>query len=590
MYKPLSPYVKELIKGEIHWQPFSKKTLRTAIKENKLIFVHIGSVLKIEEREAAYKLFRNKEVIHFINHYFIAVAIDVEDIPEATLIGLDLLTISEHKFHIPINIISLPGIKPFASFSSLSPKYFLPTLYNIVESFYNNKEALNKLAAGMTEKLINTGVVRQKAESRELSEKTLHTYIKSWERKVSTSGVYSKNGNYFMRTRLFAFLLKYYSRYNIPERMLMVKQRIDELYYSPMFDPIEGGVFSEAEQENIHKPLFSKSFSENIQAAVTFSFAYKYFGEEIYKTATQNIIQFIDTKFLSSHGGYMNAITLNTEDTDTSTYYKYTLAELKKNFPERDLQIAQHLGMNITDHINHYQIVSNTDSSHLITPEELNKLKKIRKSRKELLYDKRVITSYNCMYASALCIISKNIKECEQECIAKAEEIINHILSKKHTNDNILLFRYTSESNVYLHSDLYDYAFFLNATLLLYKTTKKEEYAVLSRKYTAYILLNFYQPKNGMFLKTGKSGLLKQLNRESVIDYVRFSANSVMARNLYLLHKQTGDKYFIDLFKQQLYNIESKLVGSGPLMVGWALQLLNYLTDKPASEDNPTIP
>ena len=40
------------------------------------------------------------------------------------------------------------------------------------------------------------------------------------------------------------------------------------------------------------------------------------------------------------------------------------------------------------------------------------------------------------------------------------------------------------------------------------------------------------------------------------------------------------DEFYLEAFKQQLYNVAPHMIGSGPLMVGWALQILNYLSDK----------
>ena len=39
-------------------------------------------------------------------------------------------------------------------------------------------------------------------------------------------------------------------------------------------------------------------------------------------------------------------------------------------------------------------------------------------------------------------------------------------------------------------------------------------------------------------------------------------------------------EFFLDAFRQQLYNIAPQIIGTGPLMVGWALQILNYLSNR----------
>ena len=93
-------------------------------------------------------------------------------------------------------------------------------------------------------------------------------------------------------------------------------------------------------------------------------------------------------------------------------------------------------------------------------------------------------------------------------------------------------------------------------------------------------MLNHYQAHNGMFSKTSRAEEITPFKRESIIDYIRYSANSVMARNLLILYKTRQDEFFLEAFKQQLYNIAPQIIGTGPLMVGWALQILNYLSNR----------
>ncbi|MEG0517663.1 MAG: DUF255 domain-containing protein [Bacteroidales bacterium] len=582
MYKTSSPYVKELLKGEIQWRPFTKSTLDASIRENKVTFIHIGNISKTPEREAAYKLFRTRKVIDIMNKHFIPIALDTEDVPEAVLIGLDMLLINEKQISIPINAFSLPGIRPITAFSSMEAGDFLAISKNVIDSFAHKRPLLRKVSDGMMESLAGTGVITHKESPREINAKVLHTYVKSWESRIMESN--TLQSPYLINTRFLIFFLKYYSRYQMYDKLLLLQERIDQLYYSSMFDPIDGGLFTRAIDSSYKEPLFEKSFSENIQASAMFSFAYKYYGSLHYKVAAERIQDFIESEFKSPHGGYMTAITLQT-GIDKCTYFRYSLKELKKHFPIRYTQIALYLGMDISIDETIYQNISNTEQYWHITPDELNELKKIRKAKKEIVLDKRVITAYNCMYASSLCICARNIKEIRNDSIQRAEEIIRTTLIEQ-KQGKITLHRYIlSGSDTYIQSDLFDYAFFLNAILLLLRSTQKEEYKTLSRKYTAYILLNFYQSCNGMFSKAAKDTQITPLKRESIMDYIRFSANSIMARNLFILSKITGDQFYMDAFKQQIYNIESQLIGSGPLMVGWALQILNLLTDKHGYEE-----
>ena len=580
MHKTSSPYLKELFKGSIKWMPFNIRTLNFAQKTDRIIYIHIGYIGNIAEREKAYNLFRDERVVNIINENFIPIAIDMEDVPEAMLVGMDLLVISEQTYTIPINIFSLPGAKPFTSFSNTSPEEFLNLANNIIYSFKEKRDLLNKAGKYIATRLKGTGIVTKKEKPYPIADKLLHAYVRSWTTRYIASRKRERISPYTINSRYYVFLLKYSNFYQKSEELEFLQNALDKVYYSAIFDPIEGGLFSQATNTTFSEPLYEKQLSENIQAAVLYSFGYKYFKNAIYKRVSIEIIEFIESVFKSVKGGYATSMTLSC-NVSSSSYYRYSLKEIYSTFANDGKRIAQALGMDPNLDKEAQQIIHNTTQFRTLTLEEREILKKIRRGKaKETIRDNRIITAYNCMYATSLCIIANNIKEKKTEYIAAAERIIEHILQHQ-KEDKIKLYRYISTNkNEHQSAQLLDYTFFLNALLNIYKHTKKSTYEKLISKYTAYILLNYYQSHNGMFSKTPRSEDITPFKRESVIDYVRYSANSVMARNLWILYKMQKDEFYLEAFKQQLYNVAPHMIGSGPLMVGWALQILNYLSDK----------
>lgn len=580
MNKTSSPYLKELYKGNIKWKPFNVKTLNIAKKLDKIIFIHIGYIGNVDARESAYKLFRDERIIEVINNNFIPIAIDLEDVPEAMLIGMDLLIITEQFYSIPINIFSLPGTKPFTSFSNITPEEFLSLSYNIIESFKNKRELLEKAGRYVANRLCGTGVVQKKEAPCNISDKLLHAYVKSWVSRYIISKRRNLQTPYTINSRYYIFLLKYSHYYNHQENLKWLENALDKVCFSAMFDPIEGGLFSQSLNTEFKEPLYEKQLSENIQAAVLFSFAYKYYKHKHYKYIVERIIDSIENRFKSSSGGYMTSITL-AKRREESAYYKFSLNELKEKFPDTHMYIAKILGMETEAAPDCQQIISNTREFEKITQEELAKLKEIRKSKKgEIIIDKRVITAYNCLYSTSLCLIANNLGRKKTYYTDRAKEIIENILNTQ-KKDKVRLHRYISQDNrEHANADLLDYTFFLNALLHIYKYTKEKKYDRLISKYTAFIMLNHYQAHNGMFSKTSRAEEITPFKRESIIDYIRYSANSVMARNLLILYKTRKDEFFLEAFKQQLYNIAPQIIGTGPLMVGWALQILNYLSNR----------
>ena len=581
MYRTASPYIKELLKGEINWHPFTMATLQKAIMEDKMIFVHIGNISNISRRNAAYNLFSNRDIIDILNNNFISVALDTEDVPEAYLIGMDLLLINEQKISDHINIFSLPGIKPVTSFSSLLPDDFLFIANNLLISYEDQREKLELASKFLTRRLKFSGVVTEKEGPKKIAPKLLHAYIRSWASRFLNKENKNRRAPYRITARNLNFILEYAHRYNITEYLQYIEETLTHVYYSPLFDPIEGGVFSEAQDYSFLKPSYEKNIYENANAAILFSTAHKYFKKRIFKEAAERIVHFLEQQ-MNMHGrGYITYITLSKCPED-SAYYKYSLGELREAFPRKYHSIAKKLGMDITVEENIFQTIRNTPQYWEIEYQELEQLNKIRHQRREeIILDKRIMTGYNCRTAVAFCTMARNSKNGEkQQYLQMAKGIIDNILLHQRKGD-LHLYKYISSTRVeYSTSDLYDYSLFLNCLLNYYMITKDEEYKTLAKTYTKYIMENHFQPESGMFTKMGRNQAIKRLKRAPVIDYNTLSSNSIMADNLLMLYKVSkGKSIYMDTFKQQIYNIEPQLIGSGPFMTGWGMQVLNYLTE-----------
>ena len=580
MYRTASPYIKELLKGDINWHPFNKETLKKAVIEDKMIFLHIGNISNIDRRNASYKLFSNTLVIETLNTNYIPIAVDTEDVQEAYLIGMDLLLINEHKISGHINIFALPGVKPVISFSSMDISDFIQIADNITTSFMFHRDKLELAGNYLTERLKISGIVTQKEPEKKISPKLLHAYIRSWASRFLDKSTKMIRTPYTITSRNLHFILEYAYKYKIVEYLAYIEETLQHVYYSPLFDPIDGGVFSQAADYSFKQPSYEKSIYENANAIILYATAYKYFRKKIYKEAAERIINFLETEMNYNGKGYITYLTL-TKTASESTYYKYSIKELKKVFPNTYKSIAHALGMDTETDPETYQTISNTRKYWNITHEEIIGLKKIRHSRsKELLFDKRAMTGYNCRVATAFCSMAKITSKGEKEgYLAMSRAIVDNIMNKQ-IDGKIKLYKYITSNRVeYSKSDLYDYSLFLNCLLNLYSISKDRKYLSLARTYTEYIMSNHYQPHSGMFSKIARSESITPVKRAPVIDYNTLSSNSIMAENLLLLHKLTGgNEEYQKAFMQQIYNIEPQLVGSGPYMTGWGMQVLYYLT------------
>lgn len=578
MLKTSSPYIKYLYETKIKWHPFTPSTLDVSVMENKMIFIHLGNLLNVDEREAAHNLFCSNKIQEMLNGSFISIAIDSEDIPEATIVGLDLIMMNEKKTAPTLNILTMPDGRPFTSFSTLDESECLYLLGNAINAFKNKNATLSKAAEYMTIRLKNSGVILHRHPIEEIKAKILHLYVRRWGYKILEYNRYTVHNEYIIRPRFILFLLAYAICYKDAELLERIKARALEMVYSPMIDPIDGGVFLRSEDYALHKPTFEKSLTENAQSALLYAMLYKQFKNPIFRHAAHRTIDFIEHELKESDStAYHLGLTINRKDSSTSLYYQYSLKDIKEAFPNDFERICGCIGMDSSLPETELQLPHNTETTMQLTDAELSILKSVRqKYAGELWQDKRCITAYNSIYSIVLGIISRG--ECgDDSMLVRAGCIIDNILSKRE-NNSLKIYRYISqEKDEYSTGDLHDYSMLLLALLINYKITGNEVYMSHIKQYATYIFLNYYQASNGMFSETSANEQRTPYKRESVIDYTRYSGNSIMAGCLLWLYNITKEPLYLNAFRQQISNISDELPDGGPFMVGWALQILNYI-------------
>lgn len=578
MYKSYSPYITLLKKSKVKWQPYTLKTLKTALVGDKIIYIHIGDISNHLKLEKAIKLFNDDKIAELLNSCFIPIALDTEDIPEAYLAGMDLLLITEQKISDSINLFFNKGVEPITACSTLNPKEFYILLNNMLYSQEHNRESLDNMSKLLRKKLNNSSIVRIKESPKEINHKIIHNYVNTWNDRFSIKGKLSLKAPYRLNARHYIFLLKYAHKYNNKRYIEFMDRVLTQTLYSPMFDPIDGGVFTISTNSSFEQPLYEKDICENIQVAMLYSMAYRYYKRDTYKKGYESIIKFITEK-MSKKSGYITYISIE-GNYNTNNYYKISKAELKENFKYNYYKIAKALNINLHKKDNCQQVIYNTPLIENITKKELRILKRIRENKRDkLICDNRIVTGHNCILSTTLALIAR---WCDNNNKAKyitlAKDIIDKVLKIQDT-ESLNIKRFIKGGNKPFDiGNLYDYTLLLNSLLQIYLRTEQESYITLAHKYYQYIDKNFFNNKKGIYTTTPLDARHTPFKRESIMDYIKVSTNSIMGRNLLLLNRITGKEEYLDKFKQLIYNIEPHLTGSGPYMTGWGLQILNYLS------------
>lgn len=574
MFNTCSPYLKLLAGSGVEWNgSLNEELLERAVKEDKLIFQHIGYVSNMYIRESSVKLFSDPRVIEILNGNFICIAEDKEDRPESFLIALDLLFLNQDFSYGPMNMFIMPDRKPIICFSDCDIECFLEITNSILLAKEEKKELLIQLSEELSKRARNTGIITEKGSETRLDQNILIKYVQHWYTGMFETDLIYRLKPFTPNPSSLITVIEYLKYFPNEKMSLKIESLLDHLQFSAIFDPVDGGFFRQAADYSCEKAYYEKTLEENSQFMVLYALAYRHFNKESYKETAFLIYQFLRNELYNGKGGYYNSSTLVTPS-DDSSYYLYSLNELSILFPDRDQDIALALGMDLTkNRLDKQAPVRTEDCFKIISDDELDLLRSRRDEHRGYFVDKREITSHNSQLVRALAISSKLLDN--QNMYKEAVETLNYLLNNN-INSSGKLFRYTCCQQRSLLGYLSDYSNIIDASLELYKAQGERIYFDIAEKYLDIVMDHFYKPENGMFSKSEINLYSETIpfKKESNIDVIRPSANSIMAGNMLSFYEITGKKEYLKIAGQQINNIVPNLLSSGPMLSSWAHKIL----------------
>lgn len=560
---------------EIEWKEFSRETIAFARQVNKPIFLHIGYIGNIRDREEAFQLFSDSNVAKVLNSYYVPILVDLEEYPEIQLMGIDLLNLNNIHNYNPIHIFALPDFRPISAASYCSADDFIILACNFLEAIFEKHDKLMQLAETTVSIIKKTGIMSRSPRPHLRPAEILEKAVSNWSDRFVDLDQDIKSTPFSLEVSTGSFLTKYASHFNSKKAEKIILPFLDRITNSAAVDPIDGGVFSQLENISCQKPLYEKSLALNIQVASFFAHEYKTNGKERYRLLAEKIIEFMDNEMLSTNGAYISYFTLYT-NVDNSIYYSFTLKEIKSLFPDSYEKISASLGMNLSLPQTLQQIPKNSFFAEQLTPQELTILRKRRKDHPGTLKDMRQFTYSNAGVIEALCRVAE-ISDNKEVLIEKAIKLHALLLDSFHICDYVLSRWFNDGKSEAVKGSLMDYAMFIKATISLFEVTKNREYAKIAENYMEYTLSNFFKTENGMFNFSNSLLDIMDYNKESNLDTTFPCANSVMCDNLLRLATIAGNPKYRIFAHQQLYNIAPHIPDYLKMLGSWAYILLDIV-------------
>ena len=546
-----SPYLLQHVENPVNWNPWDKKYLDKAKKENKLVIISIGYAschwCHVMERES----FQDSTVAKLMNDKFISIKVDREERPDIDQVYMNAIQLITGSGGWPLNVITLPDGRPIWGGTYFSKGQWISALKQISEIYETEPEKFISYANRVQEGINTLNDVVMQTDSFENID--IDKYSKLLLKNIDEEFGGFNGAPKFMMPNNLNFLL----RYSVQEKQEKSKDKIlstlDKMAYGGIFDHVEGGFSRYSVDERWHIPHFEKMLYDNGQLMSLYSVGYKISDKDLYKDVVYKIHEYIDSEMKDISGGYYSSLDADSKLDDGTyaegEYYSWEKEELERIIGENFDLFSEYYNVNdngFWEEENKYVLIRSISDIEFIYKNKLDsatfqkiksewiyKLKLAKIDKKKPSLDYKIITSWNGLMISGYVDAYKSFNDeiFKNEAINAGEFIFKNLIKK----DGGLHHNFVngkSKINGYLE----DYATVIQASLDLYEVTLNQKWIERALNLSEYVLSNFsgVDPELFYFTSSQDEDLISRSVefRDNVIP----SSNSIMAKNLFRLY------------------------------------------------------
>ncbi len=584
-----SPYLLQHAHQPVDWYPWGDKALTKAKTENKLILVSVGYSACHWCHVMAKESFEDEIIARIMNANFVCIKVDREERPDIDQIYMDAVQLLTNAGGWPLNCFALPDGRPVYGGTYFPPSQWREILEKLADVYYEDPAKTENYANELTRGVKSLDIIKTKGQEQTYKEKDIKNLFQHIGKFLDNKKGGLKRAPKFPLPNLNLFLLQYYFYSNSRLAKEHLQLNLAKMANGGIYDQLGGGFARYSVDEDWKEPHFEKMLYDNAQLISLYSQAYKQFNDSTHKAVVIQSIQFIKNELTHPKGVFYSALDADSEGQEGKFYVwkKNEIDEILKNDSKifcRYYSVTRDGNWKKGQNILWKQEKAETIAADFdISGNELKEI--VNKSKQKLLkernkrvrpgLDDKVLTAWNALMIKALCEAFQALGN--NQYLEMAEKTANFLL-KNQLQSNGNLKRVFKNSLASIDGFLDDYAFFIQALIVLYQTTLEERWLHQAYQLNEYTLAHFFDKKSGMFFYTDDVAAKQLISRKmETRDTVIPSSNSVMAENLYLLSMYVEKTDYYQKALQMMHNMYNHIFQYHTYSANWLMLMLRIV-------------
>lgn len=584
-----SPYLLQHAHNPVNWFPWGDAAFTAAAQQNKPVLLSIGYATchwcHVMERES----FEDEAIADKLNEHFIAIKVDREQLPDVDATYMTAVQILTGSGGWPMNTFLTAEGKPFHGGTYFPPNLFSDLLDQVHNVWVNDPPTVmdfaNRLSDAVSAGNALSGAVREVGDREVYNAR--RELLGSFDDLQGGFGPAPK----FPREPVLAFLLELAQRNGDADALNAAEFTLQRITAGGIHDHVAGGFHRYAVDPDWLVPHFEKMLYNQAWLSQALLQAYRLTGNEEHARTARRALDYVMREMTNEQGGFYSATDADSEGAE-GTFFVWTPDELGKVLGEQDAQLAEAVwGVTEDGNFEHRNIlhlqgpIAEVAADFDLTPAALStmldgfadQLLTYRNKRTPPLTDKKVITEWNAMMASAF--IKGYDTFGDKRYIRAATDAIDFIW-QHNQRDNGRLMRAHFDGQSSIEGGQADYAYLAHAMLSLYDITA--DVAWLNRVRTLVDQMNelFWDDQHGGYFIGAPSvgGAALPSRPKDLFDNAIPTGNSIALQTLTRLWHRTGEDAYQEQAEKLLNafsgNLEQGASAYSYLLVG-AMELLN---------------
>jgi uncharacterized protein len=553
-----SPYLIQHAHNPVDWYPWGPEAFEMARSQDKPIFLSIGYATchwcHVMEKES----FENLEIAELMNHTFINIKVDREELPEIDSLYMDFAqSMMPGAAGWPLNVILTPDLHPFFATTYLPPKasHGLTGLHDLIEKIDDvwHGEEREKIME-QAEMIVEVFAENVHLRGEEIPAKEEITELAETLFKIADPAYGGIKGiPKFPIGYQWNFMLHYAGMGDDSRPLFLAERTLDMMQRGGIYDHLGGGISRYSVDEKWLVPHFEKMLYDNALLAHSYLEAWQVTQKPFYKQICEDILSYILRDMTHPEGGFYSA-----EDADSEGhegyFYTWTYDEIKEvlgrdaalfidfyhvtqegNFDGRNI-------LNTPDRLEEFALKRGLDPQEIAVTlaKQKHNLWKVREKRVHPFKDDKILSSWNGLMIFSLAEAGAAFDHSNylKAAVKAAQFIKTHLWKETH-----LLRRWRENEGLY-NAGLDEYANLIRACLSLFETGQGTAWLEWALNMTE-ILQERFKSEGGAFYQTDGRDQNILLRKTQFSDGAEPSGNAIHCENLLRLYQLTLDEKYL---------------------------------------------